>query len=275
MSRFWPDSCGIVGMTGAEIQGVLLDLSGTLYSGDERIEGTRRCLAQLEKRGVPYRFLTNTTTRSRSRIARKLTELQVPTREEWILTPMAAACERFRADGFETAALFVAEAAKEDFAGIRETEIQPDALILGDLGENFDYGILNRAFRLIADGAAFYALARNRFFEAGGELFLDMGPFVEALAYASRTEPVCLGKPSEAFFRSAVTDLGLPPESIAVVGDDLETDVLGAMDYGLTGVLVRTGKFHRSQLDQSNRKPNAVIDSIADLPTLLESNREL
>lgn len=259
-------------MDGSEIKGVLLDLSGTLYSGDERIAGTRRCLAELEKRGIPYRFLTNTTTRSRARIAEKLASFQVSTNEKWILTPMAAARDRFRADGFETAALFVAEAAKEDFAGIPETEERPDVLILGDLGEDFGYGILNRAFRLIAGGAAFYALARNRCFESRGELFLDMGPFVEALAYASRTEPVCLGKPSEDFFRKAVHDLGLPAVSVAVVGDDLESDVLGGMEHGLSGILVRTGKFDEEQLRQSDTKPDAIIDSIADLPDLLDSN---
>ncbi len=256
-------------MANAKIQGVLLDLSGTLYSGDERIAGTRRCLEELVERGIPYRFLTNTTTRSRSRIAEKLAELRVPAKEEWILTPMAAACERFEADGFETAALFVAEAAKEDFRGIRETEDRPEVLILGDLGESFDYATLNRAFRLLAGGAAFYALARNRCFESGGKLFLDMGPFVEALAYASGKKPICLGKPSEAFFRSAVAGLGVPTEAVAVVGDDLESDVLGAMDHGLTGVLVRTGKFSREQLERSERKPDAVIESIADLPGIL------
>lgn len=258
-------------MACTNIQGVLLDLSGTLYSGEERIEGARRCLADFEKRGIPYRFLTNTTTKSRGRIARKLAKLQIPTKEEWILTPMAAACERFRVDGFKTAALFVADAAKEDFPGIRETEDRPDVLILGDLGKGFDYAVLNRGFRLLAGGSAFYALARNRCFESEGELFLDMGPFVEALAYASRTEPICLGKPSEAFFQSAVTEMGIPAEAVAVVGDDLESDVLGAMDHGLTGVLVRTGKFNRDQLEQSERKPDAVINSIADLPDLLFS----
>ncbi|WP_158279863.1 TIGR01458 family HAD-type hydrolase [Coraliomargarita sinensis] len=256
----------------AKIKGVLLDLSGTLYSGSDRIEGTRRCLAELERRAIPYRFLTNTTTQSRARIVQKLASLGVVTKEEWILTPMAAACERFRADGFASAALFVAEEAKEDFSEIPEDRAHPDVVILGDLGREFDYDTLNQAFRLIADGAAFYALARNRCFESGGELFLDMGPFVEALAYASRKEPVCLGKPSKAFFENAVAELDVPAESVAVVGDDLESDVLGAMHNKLIGILVQTGKFNRDQLDQMEQKPDAVIESIAVLPELLSSS---
>ena len=248
---------------------MLLDLSGTLYSGADRIDGTRRCLAELDKRQIPYRFLTNTTTRSRAGIAEKLASLGVETEEAWILTPIAAARERFRADGFESAALFVAGEAREDLVGIPEDPHRADVLILGDLGRDFSYDTLNRAFRLLAGGAAFYALAQNRCFERDGALFLDMGPFVEALAYASQKRPVCLGKPSKAFFEGAVAELGVPADSVAVVGDDLESDVLGAMRHGMIGVLVQTGKYNREQLELSAEKPDAVIESIAALPELL------
>ncbi|MEM0965519.1 MAG: HAD-IIA family hydrolase [Verrucomicrobiota bacterium] len=256
-------------MEGFEVEGILLDLSGTLYSGDKRIEGTRKCLAELKSRKLPYLFLTNTTTKPRCLIAEKLADFGIETAEEAILTPMVAAREQWKKDGFETAALFVGEDLKGDLVGIRENYEKPDVVIVGDLGEDFSYSILNQIFRLLMGGASFYALARNRRFESEGELFLDMGPFIEALAYGSGKQPICLGKPSPEFFSGAVAQLGVPREKVAVVGDDLESDVLGAMDCGLKGVLVRTGKFAEAQLMDSSRKPDAVLDSIAALPDLL------
>tara|TARA_R100000027_G_scaffold67314_2_gene65532 strand:+ start:9747 stop:10517 length:771 start_codon:yes stop_codon:yes gene_type:complete len=255
-------------MKDTEIRGVLLDLAGTLYSGSERISGARHCLKELNKRGIPYCFLTNTTTQSLASIRAKLDSFGIEVGEEQILTPLAAAREQFAKDGFSTANLMIREEAKVDLAGIEESET-PDVVIMGDLGEGFTYEVMNRAFRQLANGAAFYALARNRSFEADGELFLDMGAYVEALHYASLREPLCLGKPSEAFFASAVDLIGVPRENVLVVGDDLESDVLGAMEQGMTGVLVRTGKFDEGALQKSDRQPSFVIDSIRDLPALL------
>ncbi|MBC2601529.1 TIGR01458 family HAD-type hydrolase [Puniceicoccus vermicola] len=251
------------------IQGVLLDLSGTLYSGNERIEGTRKCLAELNERGIEYRFLTNTTTKSRSKIREKLASLKVEVDERLIITPMAAAREQIRKDGYLTANILVHEDARDDLGAIDESD-DPDVVILGDLGDGYTYEVLNKAFRQLSNGAAFYALAKNRFFESNGELFLDMGAYVEALSYASHKQALCLGKPSETFFDRAVESLDLPKEAIAVVGDDLESDVLGAMDYGMKGVLVRTGKFSEETIKNVDREPDYVIDSIRDLPRLLD-----
>lgn len=251
------------------IRGVLLDLSGTLYSGDQRIEGTRRTLSWLREKGIRYRFLTNTTTKPRSAILEKLLGFDLDAEESAVLTPFVAAREQLRLDGCSTVFPLIADDVLGELGELQVSGDSPDAVLVGDLGVGFEYGILNRAFRSLAEGANFYALARNRVFESGGELFLDMGPFVQALEYAVRREALCLGKPSGPFFDRALSMLELPASEVAVVGDDLESDVLGAMDHGLKGVLVRTGKFSAGILENSGQKPDAVIDSIADLPDLL------
>jgi len=251
------------------IRGVLLDLSGTLYSGGRRIEGTRRALASLREQGIGYRFLTNTTTKPRSSLKERLEGMGLHEDESWILTPFAAARERLRQDACETVFPLIADEVRGELGALRAVETAPDAVLIGDLGAGFSYDVLNRAFRHLADGARFYALARNRVFESGGELFLDLGPFVQALEYALGRESLCLGKPSGPFFDLALGELGLEPSDVAVVGDDLESDVLGAIDHGMRGILVRTGKFSANLLNASERKPDAVIDSIADLPDLL------
>jgi len=253
----------------SDIRGVLLDLSGTLYSGDHRIEGTRRTLAWLKDKGIRYRFLTNTTTKPRSVILEKLRGFDVDAEETGILTPFVAAREQMKQDGCASVFPLIAEGVLGELGEIGVSRESPDAVLVGDLGAAFDYEILNRAFRCLVGGAKFYALARNRVFESGGDLFLDMGPFVQALEFAVRREALCLGKPSGPFFDRALAELDLRADEVAVVGDDLESDVPGAMDHGMRGILVRTGKFSVELLEHSGQKPDAVIDSIADLPEWL------
>ena len=161
------------------------------------------------------------------------------------------------------------EDVKDDFEGLEESD-SPDAVIMGDLGERFGFEILNRAFRMVMDGAELVALQKNRFWLTADGLSLDAGPFVAAIEYASGKDALVVGKPSQAFFRLVLGDLGVAPEDAAIVGDDVETDVGGAMNAGLAGFLVRTGKYREDFVRESGIEPTATIDSIADLPGLLE-----
>jgi HAD superfamily hydrolase (TIGR01458 family) len=140
---------------------------------------------------------------------------------------------------------------------------------VGDIGNDLTYGILNRAFRFLLDGAAFITLARNRYFRGMDGLCLDVGSFVAALEYATQREAVLIGKPAREFFLLACHSMGVPSEATVVIGDDLEADIGGAKAAGSTGVLVRTGKFRPGQIGKSDISPDAILDSLADLPDLL------
>jgi HAD superfamily hydrolase (TIGR01458 family) len=109
------------------------------------------------------------------------------------------------------------------------------------------------------------ALGLTRYWRAEDGLRLDAGAFVRALEYATGRAAVVLGKPDRAFYDAAVTDLGLDAHEVVMVGDDIRTDIEGAQRAGLAGVLVRTGKFTPADLD-GDVTPDAVLDSIADLP---------
>ena len=111
-------------------------------------------------------------------------------------------------------------------------------MIVGDLGDRWDYEVLNRAFRRLMDGAELIALQKNRYWETAEGLSLDAGPFVAALEYATGREAEVIGKPSPAFFELALGELGVSADRAAMVGDDVEADVGGAMDAGLAGILV-------------------------------------
>jgi HAD superfamily hydrolase (TIGR01458 family) len=253
----------------AGLSALLVDLDGVLYVEDDPVPGAEDAVAALRRRGLGLRFVTNTTARSREQTHEKLGRLGFEVAPEELVTPAALARRRCEERGHETVALIMNEAVKADFAGLREVEEGPDAVIMGDLGEAFGFPILNRAFRMVMDGGELIALQKNRFWLTGEGLSLDAGPFVAAIEYASGTEAYVVGKPAPAFFDSVLGDLGVEPENAAMVGDDVESDVAGAMNEGLAGILVRTGKYREDFVRESGIRPSATVDSIADVPGLV------
>jgi len=253
------------------VRGVLLDLDGVVYVGDQPVPGAARTVDWLAREGVPYRFLTNTTSRPRRAIVDKLAGMGIPADADTILTPAVAAVAWLRRHDIERPALFVPDATAAEFA---ELGPLPDgvegcagAVVVGDLGEGWQYGTLNRALRLLMGDPAppLVALGMTRYWLAEDGLRLDTGAFVRALEYAAARTAVVVGKPDPAFYATAVDALGLEAGQVVMVGDDIRSDVEGAQRAGLTGVLVRTGKFSASDLT-AEVSPDAVLDSIADLP---------
>jgi HAD superfamily hydrolase (TIGR01458 family) len=252
------------------VGGLLVDLDGVLYVEDQAVPGAAEAIGQLRGRGLPLRFVTNTTSRSRRQTLERLGGLGFDVPPEELVTPAALARERCLDRGHERVALVMNEDVKEDFEGLTEADRDVDAVIMGDLGEAFGFEILNHAFRQVMDGAELIALQKNRFWMTPDGLALDAGPFVAAIEYATGREALVVGKPSEAFFELVLGDMGIDAGEAAMVGDDVETDVGGAIDAGLGGLLVRTGKYSEEFVARSGIEPTETLDSIADLPGLLE-----
>jgi HAD superfamily hydrolase (TIGR01458 family) len=218
---------------------------------------------------VPMRFLTNTTSKPLRAITAKLDAMNLGIDASDVFTAPRVAAEVLRSRGVMRAHFLLKDDVIADMEGIRHVDEGAQAVVVGDLGDAFSYERLNRAFRLLLDGAEFYALAENRMFRGADGMRLDVGAFVRALEYAARRKAILLGKPAPAFFETVVAALGLQPGEVASIGDDLEGDVGGGMGAGLKGVLVRTGKFREEDLRASAIEPDAVIDSFADVPRLL------
>jgi HAD superfamily hydrolase (TIGR01458 family) len=256
----------------AELDGitaVLLDLDGVLYVEGELLPGADEAVRRLRDAGTALRFVTNTTANSRSATLRKLRRLGIELEDDELVTPAAVARRHCEQSGHRTVALIMNDEVKSDFEGLTEADQGVDAVIMGDLGEQFGFAILNSAFRLVMDGAELVALQKNRFWLTADGLSLDAGPFVAAVEYATGKEAFVVGKPSAAFFEIVLADLGADRGSVAMVGDDVETDVGGALAAGLGAVQVRTGKYREDFVRESGIEPTATIDSIADLPELL------
>jgi len=257
-----------------EPRAYLLDLDGTLYSGDGAIPGAPEALARLRKQEIPHRLVTNTTSRSRAMLVQRLRDYGFDVSPEEVFTATLAGTDVVKDAGYRRVAPFVPEPALSDMQDLelcggtsgRVASRTPEAVLVGDLGEHWTYALLQEAFDYLMSGAVLIALSRDRYWLNGGRLALDAGPFVAGLEFAAGKSAVVAGKPSPAFYAAALRSLGLDaPASAAMVGDDLWSDVQGAQRAGLQGWLVRTGKYRESALRESGIKPDRILDSVAAL----------
>ncbi len=256
------------------VRALLIDLDGVLYVEDDPVEGAVDAVARLRERRFALRFVTNTTAHSRARTLAKLSRLGFAVSDRELITPAGLAVRYCRDRGYRSVALVMNDEVKRDFADLEETVDAAQAVIVGDLGPAFGYDVLNQAFRCVMGGAELIALQKNRYWLRADGLSLDVGPFVAAIEYATSREAYVVGKPASGFFEQVLDDLGVCRHAAAMVGDDIESDIGGALNAGLPAILVRTGKYREDRVRESGIEPSAVIDSIAVLPELVTLSAE-
>ncbi len=252
------------------IKGLLSDVHGVLYTHPNAIDGSVEAVRRLRRAGFPHLFLTNSTLYPRSRILRTLRELGFEIDDDRFLTAAQMAGDLLAERGCRRVGWLCVPELAEDLPGVEPVLPQApagepvDAVLVGDLGDGFTPDTLTRAFHWLHDGAVLVALALNRYYQGPDGLVLDCGPFVKLLEYAGETEALVVGKPSLDFFRAGVRRLGLSPGEVAMVGDDLWGDVVPAMDAGLTGIQVRTGKYREERYAASPRQADRVVADLAE-----------
>lgn len=260
------------------MRALLFDLDGVLYQSDRAIDGAVETLKWCERSGIPHLFVTNTSSKPRRALVERLSDMGLSVSAERIFAPPVAARDYLLAHDAMPAALFVQVPTREDFAGLElldETaERGARSVVVGDIGEEWDFAKLNRAFRLLMNEPppVLIALGMSRYAQGRDGLVLDVAPFIKALEHAADCEAVVMGKPAKAFFDAAVRKLGMPARDIVMVGDDIRGDVGAAQVAGLHGVLVRTGKFRPRDLEGDIR-PDAVLSSVAEIPEWWENAR--
>jgi HAD superfamily hydrolase (TIGR01458 family) len=249
---------------------ILLDIDGVLHVSGEAIPGAPEAVQQLRAEGHRIRFVTNNTTRARAELTAELKAIGIELEEEELATtPLAAG----RLLGGLRVFPLTMSAIRTDLAmHVTLVEDGAEVVLVGgadetaETGEVFAYDNLNRAFAELRDGARLVCLHKNRWWQTSRGPLLDAGAFVAGLEYAAQVEAEVVGKPTAAYFEAALAELDATPGEAVMVGDDVEADIGGAKRIGMKGVLVRTGKFRPAALREADPQPDAVIDSIADLP---------
>jgi HAD superfamily hydrolase (TIGR01458 family) len=257
----------------ASIRAVLLDVDGTLVSAGQPIPGTASTLGWLRENGIQIRLLTNIDSRTPETVCRELGAAGIEVPVEAVFTPVIAALRFLEQHPAERCHLLLSAELAARFAAHDAGAGRADYVLVGDCREVGGYAQLDAAFRRLTEGARLLALQRGRWWQAPDGPSLDTGAFVALLEHASGQTARGFGKPSADFFEMALADLGCAPVEVLVVGDDPETDAAGARTVDAPCVLVRTGKFgsRGGAVGEGHPGVVAVIDSIADLPSLLGS----
>jgi phospholysine phosphohistidine inorganic pyrophosphate phosphatase len=252
------------------IKGFLIDLDGVVYIEDQTIPGAVEAVNWLRRNGFLIRFLTNTTMRSRETLVAKLLRFGIQAAPEEMFSTAVVAARWLAEKGITRVKLLLSEDSSQDFAGFEITDKHPEAVVVGDLGPAFTFDVLNSAFLAVKGGAQLIALQKSRYWRTKKGLVMDAGAFVAALEYATETEAALIGKPNRAYFDVALKDIGLGASQTAMIGDDVHADIVGAQALGMPTILVRTGMYTFQAQTQPPVQADWTIDSIADLPGLLD-----
>ena len=251
------------------IEGLLIDIKGVLYENKKPIEGAKSFISFARRKKIQIRFLTNTTVKNKSDILKDLVDFGFEVKDSEIITPAIAATLLLKQRKIKKIYLACKRSLFQDFSQFQIVDKDPDVVILGDLGKDFNYSILNTIFQKILNGSQLIALHENRYSREGRSLELDLGPFVKALEYASNKKADVVGKPAKNFFKMAITSMKVDIKNILMVGDDLDADIGGAQSLGIKAAQVQTGKFTNNDIKIKDIRSDYRIESIADLETLL------
>jgi len=272
------------------VRAFLLDLDGVIVTAGTGVPGAAEALARLERTAVPYRIVTNTSAVSRATLSRWSTKLGAPIPAERFESALSASAA-WTSRTYPGAPLYVlaSDDAKTEFAGQRLLTHQEAgvpgataaAVVIGDSPEEATFENLNRAFRLVRRGARLVGMHRNPWWLTPEGPTLDSGSFVVGLEFAAETRATIVGKPSTAFFSQAIRDLrkevgrDLARADIAMVGDDVRTDIRASQRAGLRGILVLSGKHGRADVEaaareRGGRRPDAIARDLAEVVDALE-----
>lgn len=289
-----PDTSDQIRERLAGVRGLLLDLDGVMVLKGRLLPGAKEAVDKLNDRRFPYQVVTNTSLVSRATLAGQGAHLGLTIPAERITSALSATAAWTRRT-YPGRPLFVitSDDGRREFDGQHlmsaEEADAPDAeaaaVVIGDSPTEITYANLNRAFRLVRNGARLIGMHRNPWWLTPAGPTLDSGMFVTGLEFATEQPALILGKPSRAFFVEAATDLlrevhtprRISRHALAMVGDDLRTDVLAAQRAGLRGVLVLTGKHGLDDVARTaaqgrrGGRPDVVAESLADVVAALDA----
>ncbi|MFE3446791.1 HAD-IIA family hydrolase [Nocardia sp. NPDC059180] len=250
--------------------GVLYDIDGVLVTSWRALPGAPGAVRSLAQQGLRRAFLTNTTSRTRAEIAERLCAAGIEVAVDEIATAARLTVEYLRRNHPDARTWVLNHGDIDaDLTDLRLVDSDPEVVVIGGAGPEFTHRALSRVAELMLDGVPVVAMQGGMSWATDDGLRIDTGAYLPGLEAAGNAPITVVGKPSATGFRTCAATMDLTPEQVVMVGDDLHSDVLAAQAVGMTGVLVRTGKFRAGVLESSARQPDHVIDSVADLPGLL------
>lgn len=247
--------------------GFLIDMDGVLYRGKQLIPGAEPFIARLLDENVPFAFLTNNSQRTRRDVATKLSRLGIDVTEQHIFTCAMATARFLAAQKPGGTAYVIGEGGLLQALhtnGYAIVDDDPDYVVVGE-GRTFNMEIVEAAVRMILRGSRLIATNLDPNCPTSQGLRPGCGAIVAMLETATGLKAFSVGKPSPVMMRAARKELGLATADTIMIGDTMETDILGGVSMGYRTTLVLTGSTRREDLMRYAYRPDLVVDSIADL----------
>lgn len=254
--------------------GYLIDMDGVIYRGPELIPGADYFVQQLRERDIPFLFLTNNSQRTRRDVAAKLARMGIDVEEQHVFT-CAMATARFLAQQKPRGTAYVIGEGGLLTAlhqnGYAVVDHEPDYVVVGE-GRTFNLEMVEAAVRMIQGGAKLIATNLDPNCPTQNGLRPGCGAMVAMLETATGARAFSVGKPSPVMMRAARKELGLATDETTMIGDTMETDILGGVQLGYHTVLVLSGGTRAEDLDGYAYRPELVIESLAELGAMLDKN---
>ncbi|HSR17529.1 MAG TPA: HAD hydrolase-like protein, partial [Ignavibacteriaceae bacterium] len=173
---------------------------------------------------------------------------------------------------YKRVSVYCIDSVKEVFHDLINDQ-NPQAVIIGDLGDRWNYQVMNEIFLKVFNGSDLIAMHKNKFWKPDGKnLSLDAGAFISAIEYSSSRKALLIGKPSEFYFKAALDKIGIKKgEEFIMIGDDIENDIYPVGEMGGKGILVYTGKT-KFPLESKFKKPDFEAANLMDVISILEKN---
>jgi NagD protein len=252
--------------------GYLIDMDGVLYRGHELIPGSDSFIRELRSRNIPFRLLTNNSQRTRRDVVAKVARLGIEVEEEHIFTS-AMATARFLAQQKPAGTAFVIGEGGLLMAmhqnGYAVVDHEPDYVVVGE-GRTFNLELVEAAVRMILGGAKLIATNLDPNCPTQDGLRPGCGAMVAMLEIATGVKAFSVGKPSPVMMRAARKELALATDETTIIGDTMETDILGGVQLGFHTVLVLSGGTRTEDLPRYAYGPEIVVESLADFSEMLD-----
>jgi len=252
--------------------GYLIDMDGVLYRGPELIPGADSFIRQLRARDIPFRLLTNNSQRTRRDVVAKLARIGIDVEESHIFTSAMATARFLAQQKPEGTAFVIGEGGLLTALhqnGYAVVDHEPDYVVVGE-GRTFNLELVEAAVRMILGGAKLIATNLDPNCPTQYGLRPGCGAMVAMLEIATGVKAFSVGKPSPVMVRAARKELGLSTDETTIIGDTMETDILGGVQLGLHTVLVLSGGTHPEDLAGYAYRPEIVVASLAEFAELLE-----
>ena len=258
-----------------DLDGLILDMDGVLWRGPEPMAGLTSFFHTLERLAMPFVLATNNSTGSAEQYTLKLAQMGVQVPPERILTSASATADYLLEEGEPGAPVYViGEEALQTTLQSRGFRLTADGarFVVVGLDRGLTYEKLATAMRLIANGARFIGTNPDRTLPTPDGFRPGAGTILAAVSAASGVEPAIVGKPQPPMIRQALRVLGTAPARTAMVGDRLDTDILGGKNAGTRTILLLSGVTRREQVDGSAVQPDWILADIRALGAALSQD---